>query len=57
MEKKERKPKGYWDSYENCYNAAKECRSRTEFGKKHTNAYANSLKNGWLDEFFPKKVA
>lgn len=45
------KPNGYWDNYENCYNAALECKSRSEYNKKYNRAYTVSNANGWIDDF------
>ena len=49
MASKER-PNGYW-TYENCYNAAKECSSRKEFYKKYRTGHTHSCKNGWIETF------
>lgn len=46
-----RKPKGYWNNYDNCYNAALECVSKKDFSRKHRTAYISSLKNGWIDDY------
>lgn len=48
------KPNGYWNDYDTCMNASKKCNSRTMFDKKYSRAYYLSLKNKWLDDFFPK---
>ena len=42
---------------ESCFNEAIKCGSRTEFYHTNGTAYDVSRKNGWLDEFFPKKAA
>lgn len=47
-----RTPKGHW-SKENCQKEAIKYSSRTEFNIKAGVAYRASLKNNWLDEFFP----
>ena len=44
---------GEWDDYENCLAASKECKHRSELGKKYRSAYRYSKANGWLDDFFP----
>lgn len=36
-----------------CRKIAKKCSSRSEFCKVNHGAYANTLKNNWMDEFFP----
>ncbi len=54
------KPAGYWDSYDNCYKAAKTCRTKTEFIKLYNAAYVSARNNGWLEDYFwfaIKKVA
>lgn len=48
-------PNGFWDIYENCKEEAKKYKNRTEFSKKKQNAYQSSLKNKWIDDFFPIK--
>ena len=45
-----------WD-YESCKEEAKKHSTRSVFSKKANGAYDAARKNGWLDEFFPKKVA
>ncbi len=47
------KPAGYW-SYERCAEESKKYASRGEFKKGNPSAYAISLRNGWLGEFFPE---
>lgn len=57
MKRRERKPRGYWDSYENCYNAAKECKIKSEFIEKYGRAYIVSVQNGWIKDYtFFKKT-
>jgi superfamily II DNA or RNA helicase len=48
------KSKGYW-TYERCKEEALKFKTRNNFHKVPGNAYSVCLKNGWLDEFFPKK--
>lgn len=55
--KDKKMPNGYWNNYDNCYNEAKKYQSKTDFQKGSGGAYNSSLKKGWLDDFFPKKVA
>ena len=38
---------------EYCDNLAKTCKSRTDFFDRYNGAYRKSLKNHWIDEFFP----
>ena len=47
------KPSGYW-SKENCRKEALKYKSRYEFYKGSRSAYSSSMRNGWVDEFFPK---
>ena len=49
------KPPKYWFDKDKCKDAAINCKNRYEFLRKYSAAYQNSLKNNWLDEFFPKK--
>ncbi len=49
--KKERKDSGYWLDYKHCREAAKQCKTRTEFGDRFPGAYHNCCKNNWLDTF------
>lgn len=37
------------------YKLAKTCKTRSEFNSKKTSYYQKALKEGWLDEWFPKK--
>lgn len=46
----------YWDDYERCKDAASLFSKITPFRKKFPSAYNYSRINGWLCEFFPKKV-
>ena len=39
----------YWNK-ERCIEAAKKCKTRSEFEKKYRGAYSSSLKNEWHDE-------
>lgn len=43
---------GFWNEDE-CYRASKECNSRTDFYKKYRGAYYSSIKNKWIEKFFP----
>ena len=43
----------YW-TYDKCKLVAKECTGRWDLKKKYKGAYELSLKNKWLDEFYPK---
>lgn len=47
---KKRKPNGYWDIKENCFNEAKKYRNLKEFQLKCYGAYHCAIKNGWKDE-------
>lgn len=47
----EHKPKGYWESYEHCYDEAKKYKSRTEFANGNKRAYNTASKNRWLDDY------
>ena len=45
------KPSGYWEDYDNCYNAAKECKTKTEFIKKYSAAWVQARKRGWQNDY------
>ena len=49
--KRERKKRGIWQNYDNCYNAAKEYSTLTEFSKGNSGAYQSSYKHGWLKDY------
>ncbi len=49
--KQERKPNGYWHSFDNCAQASRECQTRGEFARKYGGGYMYNLKKGWLDKF------
>ena len=40
-------------TYEACKEAAKKCTSKEDFKKRYSRAHNVSIKNKWLDEFFP----
>lgn len=42
-----------WD-YKTCKEEASKYKTRTTFSDSNESAYKAALKNGWLDEFFPK---
>ena len=46
---------GYWNNKELCKEEAKKYESRTKFKRKYWAAYNYSVKNNWIDEFYPKK--
>lgn len=51
-----RKSRNYWN-YENCYQAASQCKTKTEFTKRYPTAYCNAVKkreNGkrWIDDYY-----
>lgn len=48
------KPRGYW-TYENCMFEAKRWKNRCQFEGGANGGWSASVKNGWIDEFFPKK--
>jgi hypothetical protein len=49
VEKK--KPAGYWDNYERCYDAASKCRTKTEFIKNYLSAYISAKEHGWIERY------
>ena len=44
------KPRGYWQSKENCFEVIKQCKSFKELREKNFTVYEVCKKNGWLDE-------
>ena len=44
-------------TYERCKELASEVKGRFALRRKSPGAYQASLRNGWLDEFFPKSVS
>lgn len=48
MEKKEKKPDGYW-TYDKCKEEAQKYGTLNEFHKNSCGAYAAARRNGWLD--------
>lgn len=45
------KPNGYWLDHNNCYNAARECSSTSEFKIKYDRGYQVSRLNGWDKDY------
>lgn len=54
--KQKRKPAGYWNDKSRCREAASQCKSRWDFGTRFSGAHNSSLRNQWLDEFFPESI-
>jgi hypothetical protein len=50
------KPRCHWNIKENCLQESLKYNTRGEFQKESKGSYLSSWKNGWLDEFFPKKT-
>lgn len=46
-----RKPNGYWNVYENCYNEAKKYSTLREFFYNSGRCYQVCRKRGWIDSF------
>lgn len=49
-----RKPNGYWNDKNNCYNESLNYPNKSQFQINCKSGYESSRKNGWLDEFYPK---
>lgn len=45
------KPYGFWKNYDNCFSAARECKSRAEMCEKYNQAYIRALEYGWIDDY------
>lgn len=54
--KKDKKSSGYWTSKTNCRRVANKCKTKSEMQKRFPSAYFSSVKNGWIDEFFPNST-
>ena len=52
----ERKPSKYWSLKTNCRKVANKCKSKSEMYQRFNSAYLVSIKNGWIDEFFPESA-
>lgn len=48
---RDRKERGYWNNYENCYNEALKYTTRVEFRYNSSRAYYSSLNHKWIDDF------
>jgi hypothetical protein len=42
----------HW-TYENCKEVVNKCNNKKEFSIEYAGAYRSSIRNNWLDEFFP----
>lgn len=47
-------PNVYWNDKEKCREESKKYKNNFEFSQNSSTAYKYSLKNAWLDEFYPK---
>ncbi len=56
MEKKNIKPSGYWNVYENCKNEALKYDNIKEFANKCSAAYHVIRRNNWYDELFSHMI-
>lgn len=54
LERTYRKKRLY--NYEECKEAAKQCKSRSEYQKRFQQMYEQSSKNGWLNDFIESKI-
>ena len=48
------KPRGYW-TYDRCLEIAKQCKNKGQMSELSIGAYTSAKRNGWLDEWFPKR--
>jgi len=46
-----RKPKGYWNNYDNCYKEALKYSKVSHFKKSCMGAYSSSLKHDWIKDY------
>lgn len=47
----DRKPDGFWNSYDNCFEEAKKYKTISAFQKNAGRAYVISLQNGWIKDY------
>lgn len=45
------KPRGYWDSYENCYVEAQRHKTLKSFIMQSGGAYNSALEHGWMEDY------
>ena len=45
------KPNGYWNNYDNCYNAALQCKNKSEFSNKFNRACVIAKQNNWIKDY------
>ena len=51
-----KKPKGYWDNYENCKNECRKYRNLKELKANSSGCYYALIRNKWKDKFFPNRI-
>jgi hypothetical protein len=54
---KPKKPVGYWNNKIHCINAAKQCKTKSEFRTMYKAAYKSCLKNGWEEEVYAHLIS
>ena len=43
--------RGYWQDYDNCFNAAKQCITASEFERKYPQAYRIARQKKWKKDY------
>lgn len=51
-----KKPKGYWDNYDNCKNECNKYCNLKELKANSSGCYYALIRNKWKDEFFPYRI-
>ena len=51
-----KKPKGYWDNYENCKNECRKYRNLKELKANSSGCYYALIRNKWKDKIFPNRI-
>ena len=51
-----KKPKGYWDNYDNCKNECRKYRNLKELKANSSGCYYALIRNKWKDEFYPDRI-
>ena len=51
MNNDNKKPRGYWNNYDNCLNESKKYKTKNEFKLGNSEAYKKAIKNGWINDY------
>lgn len=51
-----KKPNGYWDCYETCFQEAQKYKTKRDFYNGNHSAYRAAIKNKWIDTWFENLI-